>query len=203
MSSSPSSSRLVSIEGMPGAGKTTLANQLAVTGHTVIGEYTTSAGHALDVEQHPVVADDDAHQANWLRKHRQVTCATAATVVLDRDWLTSLAFAYSVDDAELLASRTRWALGHLRQGTLAVADHYVVLHVDPVESLRRRSGRLDHAHPWSRVRALRRLAEFYAAPQSILAGELAARLAAARWINLDAPTRQQAMHAVTSTGQLT
>lgn len=191
--------RVITIEGMPGAGKTTAANHLTAIGHTVVGEYTSDSGSPTRLDEHPAVDDDTAHQANWLRKHRAATDhrSAGATVFLDRDWLSSLAYAHSIRDDELLARRADWALGHLRAGALALPSAYVVVHIDPDESLRRRAHQLRPNHPWSRRNPLRRLAAFYRAPATALANvdtEISCRLDAATWTHVQAPTRQQLAH---------
>lgn len=190
--------RLVAIEGMPAAGKTTLADRLAADGHTVIGEYIEHNGQLIDVQRHPAVSENDAHQANWLRKHQHALRIDAPVVYLDRDWLTALAYAYSVDDDQMLATRSHWALGHLNSGTLRVASAYIILRIDPHESLRRRGERLDPHHPWSTLQALQRLCDFYRAPAALLATHstaLADRLAEPQWTFVEAPTRAQARDA--------
>ncbi|MGH3250949.1 MAG: hypothetical protein ACRDOI_32735, partial [Trebonia sp.] len=45
--------RLVVLEGMPGAGKTTAAGALAGLGHAVVGEYTNDAHATIAVHAHP------------------------------------------------------------------------------------------------------------------------------------------------------
>jgi predicted ATPase len=212
--------RVLALEGMPGAGKTTLADQLDNLGHAVVPEYAAVDGSAIDQAQHPDVDHDDAHQRNWLRKHqliatRATTHATRSNatglrgasggvaVWVDRDWITSLAYAHSLIDDEpsawaLMADRIGWAQRHLQEGRLAVATAYLVLLVDPGESLRRRRGHLDPAHPWSRPRPLARLEEFYRDPAGVIgkySADLADVAAAAVWVHLDHPTRKQALAA--------
>ena len=82
---------------MPGAGKTTAAYALTALGLPVLGEYTDDADATIAVSQHPAVADDDAHQHNWLRKAAWCTARLAGgdAVYADRDWLSSLSYAYS------------------------------------------------------------------------------------------------------------
>ncbi|MGH7383354.1 MAG: hypothetical protein ACREKR_14210, partial [Candidatus Methylomirabilales bacterium] len=55
---------------------------------------------------HPTVDDDAGHQHNWLRKHHQVQIARRnGPVFCDRDWLSALAYAYTIsDDRKLLNS---------------------------------------------------------------------------------------------------
>lgn len=183
--------RLVALEGMPGAGKTTAARALRDS-HPVVGEYTTAAGATIPDGRHPGVGDDHVHQANWLIKARIASAhlATAPTVVCDRDWLSSLAYAYTVPDGgDLLRRRCRWAQHHLRAGSLRTADRYVILDVDADTSLERRAHRLTTGHPWSTRAGLTRLRAFYRHPAAALADEappLANRLAAADLIRVAA-----------------
>jgi AAA domain len=124
---------LLVLEGMPGAGKTTTATRLAAEGQRVIGEYVTPAGATIPVAGHPPACDDNAHQANWLTKHRHATAALAAgPVFCDRDWLSALAYAASLPEGDQLLRAHVWrAVEQLRRGQLAVADGYLVLHLDP------------------------------------------------------------------------
>ncbi|MBB4920563.1 AAA family ATPase [Streptosporangium saharense] len=161
----PGRGRLIVLEGMPGAGKTTIAEHLSGAGVPVLGEYTTSAGATLAHADHPGVADDDAHQANWLLKTAQAEplLAVHPTVVADRDWLSALAYAHSIDDEELLAARVSWVVDQLRAGWLLVPALYVVFDLEPSASLDRRHD-ADAGHPWSRIEPLERLRRFYLAP---------------------------------------
>jgi AAA domain len=187
---------LLVLEGMPGTGKTTTATRLAAEGQHVIGEYVTSAGAAILVADHPPVSDDNAHQANWLTKHRHATAALAAAagpVFCDRDWLSALAYAASLPEGgdQLLRARVWWAVEQLGRGQLAVADGYLVLHLDPATSLARRSGRLTAGHPWSHLAGLARAAAFYTNPADAVAAvspDLADALSAAAWHHLTGAT---------------
>jgi len=179
------------LEGMPGAGKTTAATILAAENRTVIGEYTTATGEVVPIQAHPAVDDDAGHQHNWLRKHHQIQAARrTGPVFCDRDWLSALAYAYSIadtDDGELLTTRARWAADCLDRGDLTLASTYVVFQLDPTVSLRRRANRLTPGHPWSSPPGLARLAEFYTDPATTLATvdpDLTARLRTTSWHRL-------------------
>lgn len=174
------------LEGMPGAGKTTAATTLAAEERLVIGEYTTARGDVIPIEAHPAVDDDAGHQDNWLRKHHQVQAARChGPVFCDRDWLSALAYAYSIaDGGVLLTSRTRWISDRLNRGDLTLASTYVVFQLDPTISLYRRADRLAPGHPWSSLPGLIRLAAFYTDPAEALAPvhpDLATRLRSASW----------------------
>ncbi|MFD7161389.1 AAA family ATPase [Kribbella sp. NPDC059898] len=198
--------RLVVAEGMPGAGKTTALQILESRGHVVLGEYTTPAGTTVPVGRHPSVEDDVSHQRNWLIKNAQARNARRQgqqPVWLDRDWLTSLAYAASLADHALLTHRATWAVQCLAAGELDIADTYVVLHVDPGTSLARRAARLNPGHVWAHQAALGLLARFYTDPVAAIAPAhrgLAQRLAAANWRHLHAPTITEAVAALEHEG---
>jgi predicted ATPase len=165
--------RLVVLEGMPGAGKTTAADALAKLGHAVVGEYTNDAHATIAVHAHPGVGDDDAHQLNWLRKAARCTALLdrSPVVYADRDWLSSLSYAYSAaarDHGALLAQRASWARRHLADGTLLLPGLYALFDLDPAASITRRAGRLRPGHPWNQPEALDRLRQFYRDPVSAL-----------------------------------
>jgi hypothetical protein len=164
------------LEGMPGAGKTTAATALAAENRTVIGEYTTTTGDVIPIEAHPAVDDDASHQHNWLLKHHQVQEARCrGPVFVDRDWLSALAYAYSVTDDDhgaLLAARTAWVSDCLDRGDLTLGSTYVLFQLDLTVSLRRRAHRLTQGHPWSSLPGLVRLAAFYADPATAVHPEL-------------------------------
>lgn len=179
------------LEGMPGAGKTTAATALAAQNWTVIGEYTTITGGVVPIQAHPAVDDDAGHQRNWLRKHHQVHAARRnGPVFCDRDWLSALAYAYSVadtDHGELLSNRAHWAFDCLDHGDLTLASTYILFQVEPTISLQRRASRLNPRHPWSLLPGLIRLAAFYADPARALDPahpDLATRLRSASWHSL-------------------
>jgi predicted ATPase len=164
---------LIVLEGMPGAGKTTAACALAGRGLPVLGEYTDNADATIAIAMHPPVEDDDAHQQNWLRKTAQCTARLAhgGTVYADRDWLSSLSYAYSTaaaDGGALLRHRAAWAASRLCDGSLFLPGLYVIFDLDPATSLDRRASRLRPGHPWNHPGSLRRLRDFYACPSRAL-----------------------------------
>lgn len=165
--------RLIVLEGMPGGGKTTAARALAGLGHAVVGEYTDAAHATIDIAAHPGIDDDDAHQANWTRK--AALCVPLLdrnpVVYSDRDWLSSLSYAYSVapgDGGALLTSRAEWVLRCLEDETLLLPGLYVVFDLDPATSASRREGRLRARHPWNHADTLTRLRDFYQDPAGAL-----------------------------------
>jgi hypothetical protein len=101
-------------------------------------------------------------------------------VYADRDWLSSLAYAYTLPrrDGEnllarraenLLARRAEWALTSLLRGALLLPAYYLIFHVDVATSLHRRTERLRPDHPWSNPVLLRRLEHFYNDPAYAIA----------------------------------
>jgi predicted ATPase len=165
--------RLVVLEGMPGAGKTTLAAALAAGGAAVLGEYTTAGGVTIPLSGHPGAGDGAAHDANWLRKASQAAAARRGgqAVYLDRDWLSALAYAYSIadiDSGQLLRQRCAWAHDCLAGGQLLLADTKLIIDGTAATSLRRRSGALQDDHPWSHPGPLDRLRYFYTWPAQLI-----------------------------------
>jgi predicted ATPase len=166
--------RLIVLEGMPGAGKTTLAAALAEDGATVLGEYTTPRGATIPLHGHPGTGDGAGHDANWVRKARQAAAALSdgLAVYADRDWLSALAYAYSIagiDGGQLLRQRCEWVQDCLASRQLLLPHAYVIFDVAVTTSLRRRSARLDSGHPWTIPGPLRRLRHFYAWPAQVIA----------------------------------
>jgi hypothetical protein len=110
---------------------------------------------------------------------------------LDRDWLSSLAYAYSIagaDDGALLRVRIFWADKQLTTGNLLLADTYAIFDLDSFTSLHRRADTLRPHHPWSRPDVLHRLRDFYRDPLHVvwdICPELADRLHSARRVDLD------------------
>jgi hypothetical protein len=152
------------VEGMPGAGKTTVLAALAHAGHTVLGEYTTDTGALLAPHQHPGHGDENAHLANWLRKSAQLR-RFDGPVWVDRDWLTALAWSASTSG---LTGRAAWAHDHLADGQLALPQRWIILDLPPAVSLRRRARCLEPGHPWSRPAVLEHLRAFYRDPVAAL-----------------------------------
>lgn len=181
---------MITVEGMPGAGKSTALSRLGARG-SVLGEYISPDGVPLSWDSHPHRDQDDSHQNNWLRKTAQARShldAGAPVVVSDRDWLSSLSYAHSTGDPDLLNARCAWAVDHLERGRLQVAHLYLVVHVSPQMSLERRRHRLQPGHPWSTAEGVERLAAFYADPVTALVehhARLAQALGDARWVHLD------------------
>jgi predicted ATPase len=181
--------RLIVLEGMPGAGKTTTANALAADGQSVVGEYIDDSDTTIAVSAHPDISDDGAHQLNWLRKAAQSTALLVCNpvVYVDRDWLSALSYAYSsaaADGGALLAERAAWAEKHLADGTLLLPGTYAVYEIDPAASLARRAGRLRAGHPWNHLNALERLRDFYRDPSQALQS-----VSAALAVALNQPSR--------------
>ncbi|MFI6290041.1 AAA family ATPase [Nonomuraea sp. NPDC050790] len=177
------------LEGMPGAGKTSIVELLAQENVPVLGEYTSQAAQTLEHADHPPVHDDDAHDANWLLKAAQA-CALLdrhQVVACDRDWLSALAYAHSVADYPLLTARAEWVADQLAVGRLLLAHTYAVFDLDAAQSQARRGQAVRAEHPWREAEALDRARAFYSAPISAVARyhpALARTLEAARWMRL-------------------
>jgi len=164
MSSSDQPAAVTVVEGMPGAGKTTVLAALAQAGHTVLGEYIADTGVVLSLRGHPRHGDEGAHLANWLRKSTQLS-RFATPVWVDRDWLTALAWSASTSG---LTGRAVWAHDHLADGHLVLPQLWIILDLPPAISLRRRAGRMEAGHSWSRPIVLERLRAFYHDPVAVL-----------------------------------
>lgn len=208
-----SACHVIVLDGMPGAGKTTTAHALAECGLRVLGEYTSATAATIPRNEHPAVNDDVAHQSNWLRKSAQARALASADtpgpMFVDRDWLSSLAYAYSIadtDDGTLLRERIFWANKHLTIGNLLLPDTYAIFDLDGPTSLHRRSATLRPDHPWSRPNALQRLRNFYRSPLRIIwdiCPALADRLRKPRRVDLDGTgSRSHLLTIVGSLGQV-
>lgn len=156
---------VVVIEGMPGAGKTMLLNALAADGHAVLPEYTTRTGALLTHGEHPDHTDEHGHLENWIRKTEQLR-RHRELVLVDRDWLTALAWSASTSG---LNDRASWVHQKLACGNLVLPDYWIILDLPVTDSLQRRAGRLDPGHPWSDPAVLHRLRGFYHDPARRLA----------------------------------
>ncbi|MFC1403173.1 MULTISPECIES: AAA family ATPase [Streptacidiphilus] len=192
MRSSDPSALVTVVEGMPGAGKTTVLSALARAGRTVLPEYTTPAGDLLDHDRHPRHDDEDSHLANWLRKADHLR-GRSGPVWVDRDWLTALAWAASTSG---LTERADWAYRHLTTGRLIPPHRWIILDLPPHISLQRRAQRLHPGHPWSDPAVLERLRTFYLDPPTHLA------TAHPGLTELVAAIPRQRVDAIASTAQL-
>lgn len=151
--------RVVVIEGMPSAGKTTLTNLLARLGWQTVPEYVADDGRWT------ATTDDGAHQRNWVIKERLLRERPGTPLVVDRNFLTSLAYAYSVrrlsGEHHLLDERVEWLRRHLAAGFFGHPVLYCVLDLDPATSLQRRGCEKPSDHPWARRAVLDELRAFY------------------------------------------
>ncbi|HEX6367924.1 MAG TPA: hypothetical protein VF006_03255 [Longimicrobium sp.] len=138
MAESTRPSPIVSLEGPSAVGKTTLAAALArAAGAAVIPE--------LDASAAPPIAESaawfvDAHAAQW-RRARALT-ARAPLVVMDCDPLKGLWFNWVFAEHGWPGIGVQAPLhrAHLRRGTLAFPDLYVVLLATEAQLRARRAG---------------------------------------------------------------
>lgn len=152
--------RAIVMEGMPNAGKTTLTNSLARLGWQVVPEYVADDG------RWPSTDNDSAHQYNWVLKERLLGERPRTPVVVDRNFLTALAYAYSVrrqpGQRRLLSERVEWLRRHLTAGSFRHPALYCVLDLDADTSLQRRGREKPSDHPWAQRTVLDELRAFYA-----------------------------------------
>jgi len=97
--------------------------------------------------------------------------AHGGTVYADRDWLSSLSYAYSTaaaDGGALLRHRAAWAARRLRDGSLFLPGIYVIFDLDPATSLDRRASRLRPGHPWNHPRLAAAAPRFLRLPSRAL-----------------------------------
>lgn len=178
--------RIIVLEGMPGAGKTTALHALTDRGHQAIGEYVTVDGGVLEPASHPDHEPDAPHLVNWTLKAALYRNAPPGRpVFVDRDWITALAWGHSVGT---LPERAAWARTRLRHRVLQLPSRYIVFDLPPDESLRRRA-ELRPSHPWADPEVLTRLRDFYRDPVDAVAAhdrELAADLASIPFTHIDA-----------------
>ncbi len=152
---------MIVLEGMPGAGKTSLANLLTAQGEHVLPEYVVNQGMP------PAPEDNDAHQQNWERKE-QLLAATSAhrPVIVDRNFLSSLAYAYSIrssnQGAQLLVERIGWCRERLASGQFEHPRIYCIFDCPIQLSLSRRGIAQPGDHSWTTWQVLRELRRFYA-----------------------------------------
>lgn len=152
---------MIVLEGMPGAGKTSLANLFTAQGKRVVPEYVVNHGMP------PAPEDDNAHQQNWERKE-QLLGATSAPrpVIVDRNFLSSLAYAYSIRSsnhgAQLLVERIGWCRERLASGQFEHPKVYCIFDCPIQLSLSRRGIVQPGEHSWTTWQVLRELRHFYA-----------------------------------------
>ncbi len=147
------------LEGMPGAGKTSVAAMMAALGHRVIPEYVVNHGAP------PAIGDDKGHQGNWERKE-QLCSASPLPLIVDRNFLSSLAYAYSIrassQGADLERKRVQWCRQGLVSGRFDHPRAYCVFDCPAPVSLRRRGIVAPGEHPWTQPSPLHELRRFYA-----------------------------------------
>jgi thymidylate kinase len=182
------------VEGMPGAGKTTTLAAIVGQGQMVLGEYTDGHAQPIDLIKHPHHDDEHPHLTNWLRKDAQVRhLARAGSVITDRNWLTALGWAASVN---VLPDRTSWAYTHLTAGVLTLPERWIILDCSVETSLARRHDRLDSTHPWADPDSLHRLRTFYTDPVAPIARflpELADLISSVPVVRVDAEASRDAV----------
>ena len=137
------------LEGLPGGGKTTIAEQLGG-----IPQFPSIVNHATQ-NQAPYIQND-------IYKSR-LTDTMHGPVLLDRDFTSTLAFAYARDQVEgtTYYPAIKTCYQELLGTRLKLGDIYIWLDVSTQESLRRKHDK-NHGHPyWGDETFLEAMNEFY------------------------------------------
>lgn len=115
--------------------------------------------------------DEDDNRARWLAQ-TAILRGLGGQVLMVRDWLSAVAAADALavrDGGRLLDRRATWAEGCLAAGLLQPADTYVLLDLEPGQSLARAAG-APAGHPWRDALVVEQLRVFWLSPAAALRG---------------------------------
>ncbi len=147
---------IIAVEGLPGAGKTGLMNELKnVAGIKTINQFEIEID-SLKNNGHLQYLKNDIYKS-LLANQR-----TEGIVVMDRDFSSTLAFAYAkssldnTNDYDLINEYYKKLIG----AELKTADIYIYLSVDPKVSISRKQS--ESRDPlWNNIQFLQHMQEFY------------------------------------------
>lgn len=160
----------ISLEGIPGGGKTSLLNEL----DAVLGDKAYClAEHILreqDLNRYikDVPDSEDAYRLNWLIKSSIVDLFSYKDYVIsDRCFITALAYAYSSDKYKynkpriLFPNTIQWCRHEIRAGRLRKPDDVYILDVNPYQSNLRKHREESVDMLWSIISCIEFANEFY------------------------------------------
>ena len=158
----------IALEGIPGGGKTSIVEHLG----TILGDDV----HVVD--EHILTDEDltdftrdnpgkeDAYRLNWLIKDSVIQLYNYKKyVVTDRCFITAVAYAYSLskccNDTRLYDDALSWCNTAIKNGSLHIPEHCIVLDVNPGISNTRKRRKESEDMLWSQSDALACASEFY------------------------------------------
>ncbi|HSV64632.1 MAG TPA: hypothetical protein VLJ59_01830 [Mycobacteriales bacterium] len=153
---------LMVVDGAPGADLVAVADHLSAPGRGL----TALSGRLAAAQS----ADEDENRSRWLAQ-AAVVRGLREPVVIVRDWLSALATAAALavrDSGRRLDARATWAQRCLTAGLLQIADVYVVLDLDPGESMARMTAVMPAGDPWRDMVVVEQLRAFWLSPAAAL-----------------------------------
>jgi thymidylate kinase len=152
---------VVLVEGVPGAGKTSVLQRMREAGQIVVGELPGSVRETGTTE--PYAAEH--HWSMWAAKTPYIAAATrdhglpGAPVYVDRYWPTELVWEPEPGGRRTCAD---WVWEALGRGHLIIPSALIIVDVSENVSLARRRERLVPGHGWSDRDCLADVRRFYA-----------------------------------------